>query len=54
MKNLDAIAEGQPPTKADIVRISSILNLDQGKLLRLAQREFGKLPKPKPKDKELT
>ncbi len=54
IKNLNAIAEGQPPTQSDIVRISSILNLDQGKLLRLAQQEFEELLKPKPKDKEPT
>jgi hypothetical protein len=34
------------------VRISSILDLDQGELLRLAMSEFGELPKAKPKDKE--
>lgn len=52
IKNIDAIAKGAAPTKADIVRISSILNLDQGELLRLAMSEFGELPKAKPKDKE--
>lgn len=45
IKNIDAIAEGQPPTKADIVRISSALNFDQGELLRLAKEKFGTLPK---------
>jgi hypothetical protein len=45
IKNIDAIAEGQPPTKVDIMRISSVLNLDQGELLRLAKEEFGTLPK---------
>ncbi len=52
IKNIDAIAKGATPTKADIVRISSILDLDQGELLRLAMSEFGELPKAKPKDKE--
>lgn len=52
IKNIDAIAKGAAPTKADIVRISSILDLDQGELLRLAMSEFGELPKAKPKDKE--
>ena len=52
IKNIDAIAKGAAPTKADIVRISSILDLEQGELLRLAMSEFGELPKAKPKDKE--
>lgn len=52
IKNIDAIASGRAPTKADIVRISSILDLDQGELLKLAKREFGELPKAQPKDKE--
>ena len=52
IKNIDVIASGQAPTKADIVRISSILDLDQGELLKLAKREFGELPKAQPKDKE--
>jgi hypothetical protein len=52
IKNIDAIAKGAAPTQADIVRISSILALDQGELLRLAMSEFGELPKAKPKDKE--
>ena len=52
IKNIDGIASGQAPTKADIVRISSILDLDQVELLKLAKREFGELPKAKPKDKE--
>lgn len=52
IKNIDAIAKGAAPTKADIVEISSILDLDQGELLRLAMNEFGELPKAKPKDKE--
>lgn len=52
IKNIDAIAKGAAPTQADIVRISSILDLDQGELLRLAMSEFGELPKAKPKDKE--
>ncbi len=52
IKNIDAIAKGAAPTKADIVRISSILDLDQSELLRLAMSEFGELPKAKPKDKE--
>ena len=52
IKNIDAIAKGAAPTKADIVEISSILDFDQGELLRLAMSEFGELPKAKPKDKE--
>lgn len=52
IKNIDAIAKGAAPTKADIVRISSILDIEQGELLRLAMSEFGELPKAKPKDKE--
>lgn len=52
IKNIDAIAKGTAPTQADIVRISSILDLDQGELLRLAMSEFGELPKAKSKDKE--
>jgi hypothetical protein len=52
IKNIDAIAKGAAPTKADIVEISSILDFDQGELLRLAISEFGELPKAKPKDKE--
>lgn len=52
IKNIDAIAKGAAPTKADIVEISSILDLDQGELLRLAMSEFGELPKAKPKDTE--
>jgi hypothetical protein len=49
VKNIDEIAVGQPPTQADLAQISSILNLAQGELFRLAQREFGELPKPKTK-----
>lgn len=45
IKNIDAIASGQPPTKADLMRISSILNLKQSELLLLAKQEFGTLPK---------
>ncbi len=52
IKNIDAIAKGAAPTKADIMRISSILNLDQGELLRLAKDEFGKLPPSNPKEKD--
>jgi hypothetical protein len=52
IKNIDAIAKGATPSKADIVRISSILDLDQGELLRLATSEFGELPKAKPKNRE--
>ncbi len=52
IKNIDAIAKGAAPTKADIMRISSILDIEQGELLRLAMSEFGELPKAKPKDKE--
>jgi hypothetical protein len=52
IKNIDAIAKGAAPTKADIVEISSILDFDQGELLRLAMSEFGELPKAKPKDTE--
>jgi hypothetical protein len=52
IKNIDAIAKGAAPTKADIVEISSILDFDQGELLQLAMSEFGELPKAKPKDKE--
>ena len=51
IKNIDAIAKGAAPTKADIVEISSILDFDQGELLQLAMSEFGELPKAKPKDK---
>lgn len=52
IKNIDAIAQGQAPTKADIMRISSILDLDQGELLKLAKDQFGSLPKPKTKEQE--
>ena len=52
IKNIDAIAKGAAPTKADIMRISSILNLDQGELLSLAKDEFGKLPPSNPKEKD--
>ena len=52
IENIDAIAGGQPPTKADIMRISSILNLAQGELLQLAKKEFGTLPKSNPKEKD--
>ncbi len=48
IKNIDEIASGQPPTKADIIRISSILNIDQGELLQLAKKQFGTLPKSNP------
>ncbi len=52
IKNIDAIAKGAAPTKADIMRISSILNLDQGELLRLAKDEFGKLLPSNPKEQD--
>jgi len=52
IKNIDAIAKGAAPTKADIAEISSILDFEQGELLRRAMSEFGELPKAKPKDTE--
>lgn len=48
IKNIDAIAEGKLPTKADVEQISSILNFAPGELLKLAQREYGELPELKP------
>jgi hypothetical protein len=50
IRNMDGIAEGNPPTKDDLARISSALDIDQGELVRIALRQFPDLDSSKNKE----